>query len=464
MANKRVQPVVEWLKRVATEPQSELTRWQRAVRFGYDLGRHGAKQLRRDRAPQMAGALAFRTLFGLLPVMVVASVLAKALMGRGELRQFMDRTIRTFIDNLGMTGITVSSATNAGTEEGPRTLADFLIAFIDPVADLNLAALGWMGIAIVIYAAIGLMVTIERSFNVVTGAPEGRPWILRITIYWTVLTVSPLAMALMFYLDAFFRRTMESVEAGQWLLMTANVLWSFIAVWLFMTAVYKLVPNRTVKLKSAMTGALVAAVLLEIGKRTLGAYLLNAIPVNLLYGTLGLIPLFMFWVYLMWLVVLFGLEVATTLQMLAGRTLDEIEQKRRISGLVDPASVLTVMEIIADRFAASLPTTGRRISEQIGLPGPTVEIMVRQLVEAGFLHRLEGDSGEVSLARPPERISAAELMEVGFSLADEGGSGRKPVILQHLREAQRSLAARETLAGMLCGQPAGKGSDKVAPA
>ena len=57
MAKESIQRVLEWLGRVITEPRHELTRWQAAVRFAYDLGRYGARQLRRDQAPQMAAAL-----------------------------------------------------------------------------------------------------------------------------------------------------------------------------------------------------------------------------------------------------------------------------------------------------------------------------------------------------------------------------------------------------------------------
>ena len=84
MSKLRLQPVLESLKRVITQPQEELTRWQMTVRFAYDLGRYGAAQLRRDRAPQMAAALSFRTLFGLLPVMVVGAVMLRAFRGRDE--------------------------------------------------------------------------------------------------------------------------------------------------------------------------------------------------------------------------------------------------------------------------------------------------------------------------------------------------------------------------------------------
>ena len=70
-----IQKSTEHLLRIITQPRSELTRWQRAARFTYDLGRTGAQQLRRDRASQMAAALAYRTLFSLLPILAVGTAL-----------------------------------------------------------------------------------------------------------------------------------------------------------------------------------------------------------------------------------------------------------------------------------------------------------------------------------------------------------------------------------------------------
>ena len=67
------------LREALVQPRHELDRWQKTARFLYDLGRCGLRQLDRDRAAQMAAALSFRTLFGLLPVLVVATVLVKAM-------------------------------------------------------------------------------------------------------------------------------------------------------------------------------------------------------------------------------------------------------------------------------------------------------------------------------------------------------------------------------------------------
>ena len=64
MIRDRIQAVLDLLRRAVTEPRSELDRWEKALRFAHDLGKSGARQLRQDRAPQMAGALTFRTLFG----------------------------------------------------------------------------------------------------------------------------------------------------------------------------------------------------------------------------------------------------------------------------------------------------------------------------------------------------------------------------------------------------------------
>jgi membrane protein len=63
------------------------------------------------------------------------------------------------------------------------------------VGDLNLETLGWIGLAVMIYAAVAMMVTIENCFNTIYRAPEGRSWLRRLPTYWTVLTLGPLTSA-----------------------------------------------------------------------------------------------------------------------------------------------------------------------------------------------------------------------------------------------------------------------------
>ena len=78
MIGRLIKSLAAWLRRVVTRPREELSRWQKAARFAYDLFRYGGRQLRQDRAPQMAAALAFRTLFALIPVLVVGMVVVNS--------------------------------------------------------------------------------------------------------------------------------------------------------------------------------------------------------------------------------------------------------------------------------------------------------------------------------------------------------------------------------------------------
>jgi membrane protein len=450
MALQRVKALVDRLGRIMTQPQDELNRFQKTLRFVYDLGRHGARQLQHDRAPQMDGALAFRTLFALLPVLVLGTVLVRAFRGFEQMEgKLADLFTRLGLDAYQVTGAATDE--NGNAVAAGESVSQWLLGLLEQVQEINLAAIGWVGLAVVIYSAIGLMVTIEKSFNIIYRAPEGRSWPRRLTVYWTVLTLGPgaivAAMWVGNWIDSIFPE-----QAGWWsIFRAAPVLWNYVALWMVTFAIYKLIPNTNVTYRPALFGALLAAILLELGKRTLGAYFANAVSFGQLYGSLGLIPVFMFWVYVMWLIVLFGLEVSATLQMLGGRRrLEEIEARER-TGLVDPTSVLLVMQFVARQFEESRPTTAREITDEIALPESTVVQMIEYLIAAGILHRLDRDDGAVALARPPDQVSADELIEVGYRLADEGVE-RRSALIERLRDAQKSLAGQVTLAALATDQ------------
>lgn len=452
MIRKHIQPWNDWLRRVVSEPRHELNRWQASVRFAYDLGVHGWKALNRDNATEMAAALAFRTLFALLPVIIVSTVLVRAFGGPD---QFIS-IFRGVIGALGMYEVRLVAANEAVNSDQPQTLGEWTENLIGNVANYNLEAIGWLGLALVIYAAIGLVVTIENSFNKIYGAPEGRGWTRRIPTYWAVLTIGPAFVGLMLYLNTRFGNWIQGVDTWKWLLNTVQVVWGFVVAWLFMFGVYRLVPNTKVASKAALVGSFITAILLVIGKSSLDAYFASAVSFQSLFGSLSAAPVFMFWVYLMWLVVLFGLEVAATIQMLHGRPLEELEEKRPQNGLVDPAAILPVMEIITERFANAQPATTREIADQTLIAESIVCRIVDRLVQSGYLHRVEGPDSAVALARPPEMIPADLLIELGYSLVDEGGVGRQSALLPRLREAQKNLAHHITLASLL--RPNGQNS------
>ena len=71
----------EWVSQAVHEPRRNLDEVQQRVRNGFEIARFCLRHLAQDRAPQMAASLAFRTLFGILPVLVVVTVAARSLLG-----------------------------------------------------------------------------------------------------------------------------------------------------------------------------------------------------------------------------------------------------------------------------------------------------------------------------------------------------------------------------------------------
>ena len=107
------------------------------------------------------------------------------------------------------------------------------------------------------------------------------------------------------------------------------------------TLIYALVPNRKVSLRHAIAGGVVAALLFEAAKRGFGWYLTTFPTYEAIYGALATIPIFLVWVYLSWLVVLFGAEFTHCLGIYRS---DVPGVAARGLGLVDAVEVLGTAE------------------------------------------------------------------------------------------------------------------------
>lgn len=392
------------------------------------------RHLREDRAGQIAATLAFRTLFGLVPVLVVVTLAAKAMLGDG----FKDRMVDLFT-SLGMQNVTMSvPSTDAGAAPASVSLAQWIEQLVDFAGALNVAALGWTGFVLVAFSAIWVLITIEEAFNTIFRCEYGRSWVRRMLVYWFVLTVGPLVLGLAPIVLSMAGSVMDTLAVWTWLGSALRILLSLSIFWLGLFIAYVTIPATRVAWKPAMLGALVSAILLQIGKSTFGLYLANAFGVSALYGSLGLVPLFMFWVYLMWLVILFGAELAALMQAIRGRNRDG-----SVTQAPSPEAMLTAMRAVADRFRRGHALPLGELAGIAKLPTLVAAAMVDRLEDAGYVRRLS-DGGSVMLARPAESIELAALLDAAWSDAD-GGHEPDP-LTRRLRDAQRATVAGVTLA------------------
>ncbi len=390
------------------------------------------------RAPDMAAALAFRTLFGLIPVLFVATLVTRSLMG-----EEFPRFVRSMGELAGLDAIHGPSTVDSPLQTAPA-LSAWIEGLVAYTGTLNFSALGFVGIAVVIASALWLIVAIEESFNIVCRVPNSRGWGRRILVYWSVLTLGPVILAALPFVTTELRNMLFSVESARHAFRFLEPILGFLLLWGLLIFSYGVIPAQRMHWSPTLLGALVGALGLEVGRSGLGFYIERAFAVNRLYGSLGFVPLFMFWVYAMWLIVLFGLQVSSLLNILMNR-----ESRRTAldppTPPFDPSIAVAAMEWLARRFGAGQPCHVAGLADALALDIGVTNRLVDRLVESQFIV-VARDEGLLSPARPLDSIPVEAVLRVGFEMASERRTDGPGGIVERLRNAQVACVAGLTLA------------------
>jgi len=268
-----------------------------------------------DRASQMASALAYRTLLGMLPVLVVATLVFKAIAGPR-----FGPMVSEALSGLGLDKMQMASPKGGD----PVAMDVWLRGVIEEASNFDLSALGWVGAGALILSAVWVVATVEDCFNMICRTERGRSWPRRVVTYWFALTAGPLLLSMVPLVNGLVERASEALPQWSWLLSTVRAGWATLVLWALMFAVYVTVPSKSPRLRAAAAGALVSAIGLEISRSFLHFYVSRTLSLSLVYGSLGLVPVFMFWMYVIWMIVLVGLQVAVLWDALDSRGFDNL--------------------------------------------------------------------------------------------------------------------------------------------
>jgi len=439
----RLQSYLEWL---ISRPVAELSRAQRWLRFAIDLTRHCSRELRHDDAGEMAAALTYRTIFGLVPLLMV-SMLAFRLFGDMDAaaRQLQSSAYAFFNYQVDPTRPEATAFKGA--------LDERLLDVVRAVGGLSFEAIGGVGALLLIWAALGLLVSFENAANKIYRAPRGRAWLTRIGVYWTVLTLGPVLLLVVLYAAQYWLGAAAALPVLGPLFALLGEFGSLAGSFLALTLLYKLLPNTAVRWRPALAGALVAATLWGASKWVFGLYVSRALPYLKLYGAIGLIPLFLFWLYLNWVIVLFGMELAFTLQGMKGRLFEPFEARGALAAS-DPQWLVPLMTAIARGFASGEPFSRQALAEELGLRLAAVAELLERLEAEGLVHQVARRGSEdvfITLAMPPDRIPLARLVEMAsrLTVGDEPRKGPGWGALVALHETTRAAAGQRTLAELI---------------
>lgn len=246
-----------------------------------------------DRCPQIAGSLAFTTLIGMVPVFAIAV----AVLSWSPVFESVMSQIKIFL------------LLNLLPEIAGRIITVYMVQFQE-----NAARLTWVGLAALFVTSVALMLTFDRSLNHIWRSSRKRPVWALVAGYFALLVLGPLLIGISVTVTTYLMTLSAGLVAttSAWQPLALHAVPTFTSVLLFF-CVYRIVPHERVPNRHALAGAVVAALLFEAAKELFAFYVEHAPAYSVVYGTFAAVPFFLLWIYLSWLVVLFGAELTASL-------------------------------------------------------------------------------------------------------------------------------------------------------
>jgi membrane protein len=455
----------------------------------------------RNRCPVHASALSFGSLLALIPMLALAMSVTTSLLKKEGADQ-IEKFIQHVVDNLipaapmaspdsitndvsgveslptvksdvstnsegtalstGMTNQVIGGATaqpaitnafvvrdnrvSQAQKEAARSIKQF-------IENTSSATLGVTGMIFLVFVAISMLIRIEETFNDIWGVTRGRSLPVRVVVYWATITLGPIFLA-----GALALASGPHFQSTQKLLTTMPVIGSLtfkvvplLVLWIAFTAFYKAVPNTKVRFTAALVGGIVGGTAWHVNNLFGFLYVSRVVTNNKIYGSLGLVPVFMAGIYLSWWIMLFGAQVAYAFQnrslYLQEKLAENVNQRGR------EFVALRLMTCLGQRFQRGLrPATIQEMSTELGVPSRLVQQVLQTLLAARLVIEVSGTEPAYTPARPLESINAHHvLMAMRAVQGQELVTREEPVRAEvygefaRIQEAEKQVASTISL-------------------
>lgn len=356
------------------------------VKTAWDFTVRVSRRFANDACPGRAAGLAFSTLFALVP-----------------LSAFVVAVLTAF----GAFDPLIEGAQQALIQQLVPTVHEEVFAGVRQFAS-NTRALGFLGLFIFLATAILLIRNINISFNAIWGFRTRRGVWGKIASYTSIIVIGTTLLSASFALGPVVRSVIEAAFPD-----TRDVAWfrSFLLppIFLFLTlfSLNTLVPAGKVKTGGAALGAGLSVVIWEVSKRIFVFWTTSVMKLNLIYGSLAVLPIFLIWLYLSWFFILIGVETAYAFQHRR-----ELKQEEGQGELDCPVSTVlehccdAALEIAQRHVAGRPPLTAEDLDYQLGVA--MSDRVRRSLAQSGLF--FDTDQGLLP-ARSADAITVGDIVD-----------------------------------------------------
>ncbi len=347
-------------------------------------------RLRQDRCAEMAASLTFTTLLSLVPLLTIMLTVFAAFPVFADLAA----SFKSFL------------LLNLVPETGGKMISRYMEQFAESASRLTAVGIVFLGVT-----AMWMMLTIDNAFHRIFRASRQRKILQRVLVYWAVITLAPLLIGASLSLTSWLTGISLSQDS-QLSAFNAGVLklFSVLLTSAAFTLLFRVVPNRYVPIIHAMIGGVIAAIAFEAMNRGFAYYITQFPTYKLVYGAFASIPIFLLWIYLSWLMLLFGAIIAAAIPHWRSHHSLKIDQPAR---LYFALHILKEMDRgLQHGEVYALP----QLSRQLRIGYEEVEGIMAQLSKAKIVGKLS-DSGW-GLLRVPEHVPVSDLTRLFLLDAD----------------------------------------------
>lgn len=254
------------------------------------------ERFREDRLGLTASSLTFTTTIALVPFITLALAVFTAF---PMFAKFQDVLQKWLIHSL-----------------VPDNIARQVLGYLNQFAG-QASRLGAVGLGALLGTALALIFTIDRTLNNIWRVRKPRPFAQRVLIYWAAITLGPLILGVSLSMTSYAlsasKGLVGALPGGVSLVL--NVL-QFVLVAAGMAAMFRYVPNTTVRRGHAWMGGFFVSTGMELAKRVLALYLSTVPTYSVVYGAFATVPILLVWIYVAWVIVLLGAALTAHLPSL----------------------------------------------------------------------------------------------------------------------------------------------------
>ena len=357
----------------------------------FDTLRTLRQRFREDHLALTAGSLTFTTLISLVPLVTVMLAVFTAFPMFGR---FQVSVQQYFVQALVPDNIA-------------RPVLQALTQFAGKASKLGSVGLLLLGVT-----ALALMFTIDRTLNGIWRVPRPRPLAQRVLVYWAALTLGPLLLGVSLSLTSLAvssSRGLVGALPGGLSLLVDLLEFSLLAAG--MALLFRFMPNTHVRWRHAWAGAVFVALGFEAAKRALGWYVKSVPGYSMVYGAFATLPIFLLWIYLSWLIVLFGAVIAAYAPSLALRVVRRPDRPGERFAL----AVALLQALATARVADHRGLSAEALAGQLRTDPLQVEPVLDDLLALGWCGRLDEEGAQrhvllIDLAATPAQPLVDRLL------------------------------------------------------